>query len=304
MNGLKICVPSSSGNIGSGFDTLGIALSLTNTFEIYPAETETSLEIISGLEDKWQPMCLQMAKTAANHFFTKSGIAPIPFHIKTENHVPIARGLASSATYRLAILAGLNQLTKAGVSHEDIVHWVSDLEGSTDNAAACYFGGMTASGIVNGRLIHHKIELSEKLDFVAVSPLTPVETDMARTIFTKEIDREDAVFTLSRGILLTMAFANRAYDEVGDLFEDRLHQPQRQANIPALNPLFDVIQAARQAGALGAFLSGSTMMALTFKNKETVAAAMQESIQRYGMDSEVRYLKVDNHGIRMEKISG
>ncbi|MBD3265313.1 hypothetical protein GF373_01475, partial [bacterium] len=276
MDGVRVCVPSSSGNIGSGYDTLGIALSVCNTFEMYPAEKETTLEVVRGLDPKFQPVCLAMIEAAAGHFFNRARIRPCHLRVRWENRVPIARGLASSATLRLAVLEGLNQLLGLDIPSREIVLWGAELENSTDNVAASYYGGLTASGVIDGALVYHKINIDERIDFVAVSPVAYVETDKARTVFSERIKREDAVFTLNRGILLAMAFATRSYDEIGDLLEDKLHQPQRQAHISALHPLFDVIRAAREAGALGGYLSGSgsTIMALTFDSKEAVAGVM------------------------------
>jgi homoserine kinase len=302
MKTVKIRVPASTANLGPGYDTLGIGLTIGNTFEISLHDTETTVECLNGNADKrLADLCLAMIRAAAARVFAETHIPPVPLHIRFDNQVPIARGLASSATIRLAVQAALNQLLALNLGDKQIVQWVSELEGSTDNAAASYFGGLTASGIINGRLVYHKIDIPEEIDFVAVSPVCPVETDQARKVFTEDIGRKDAVFTLNRGILLTIAFANKAYDDMGDLFDDKIHQPDRQAHIPALEPLFDVIQAARQAGALGAFLSGSgsTMMALTLHHKEAVAAAMQRAIANYGMESEARFLKADNHGIRI-----
>ena len=86
-----------------------------------------------------------------------------------------------------------------------------------------------------------------------------------------------------------------------NLFDDRLHQNYRQEHIPALNSLFEVISSAVQAGAIGAFLSGSgsTVMALTRSNRENVAHAMRTAFSRSNMESEARYLKGDNQGLRI-----
>ncbi|MBN2329276.1 MAG: homoserine kinase [Candidatus Omnitrophica bacterium] len=299
MNRIKITVPASSGNIGSGFDTLGIAVSLRNYFEMEASETETQLEVIGGGGASLQPMCLEMVKAAARWFFQRSGLASRHFTFRVDNKIPIARGLASSATFRLAVLEGLNRMLNVKRSDSDIVKWAAELEGCSDNVVPCYYGGFCASGIVGDQLVHYEFPIPPVIDFVAVSPAKEVETDKARTVFTPAMPREDAIFTHTRGILLTAAFAQSDYEQIGDLLEDRFHQPQRQAAIPALAPLFDVIRAARDAGAIGAYLSGSgsTIMALTLEKKEAVGDAMSQVIAQYGMQSEIRYLKADNKGL-------
>lgn len=301
MTSIKIHVPASSANLGTGYDALGVALSLCNTFELELNGDGFSFESESLITDEMRAICGKMCEVCANHFFQRANAQPQGVSFRMENRVPIARGLGSSATLRIAIMEGLNRLMNFGVSAAHIVQWAAELEGCTDNAAAAYYGGFTASGVINGRLRCYKAEVPEIIDFVAVSPHAEVETDKARVIFSKDVPREDAVHNLTHGILLSMAFAQGEWDAVGDLMDDRLHQPQRQANIPALKPLYDVINAAREAGALGAYLSGSgsTMMAMTLRNKEQVAAAMQAAVAKHGLEYETRFLKADNHGLRV-----
>ncbi|MEW6236564.1 MAG: homoserine kinase [Candidatus Omnitrophota bacterium] len=299
-NKIRLRVPCSSANLGPGFDTMAIALNRHNYIDLELIGSKTELIQIQGIDPAFKDMCLEMFKAASSHFHQRAGLEEIPFAIRFENHIPIARGLGSSATIRLAALHGLNQLRKTGVLSETIVQWASELEACSDNVAASFFGGMTASGIINNRLVYQRCDVPNDIDFVAVSPSTPVETDKAR-VFPDLIPRKDAIYTLSRGILLAMAFASRDYAAMENLFEDRLHQPYRQKSIPALNPLYEVIQAAQKAGALGGYLSGSgsTVMALTLKNREEVAQAMQNAFANYDMDSECRVMKADNQGIQI-----
>lgn len=299
---IRLTIPASSGNLGPGFDTLGIAVNLHNSFELSLNDSESTLDHAEGIDPSLRELCLKMAKVAARLFFERGGTASSHFSLRAFNHIPIARGLASSATFRLAMLEGLNQLTKARVPDRDIVKWASELEGCTDNAAACYYGGMTASGIIQNRLVYYRCEIPETVDFIAVSPDSAVETDKARGIFAPELARKDAIFTLNHGILLAMAFAQGDYEGMRGLFEDKIHQPQRQAHIPALKPLFDVIRAAEAAGAAGAYLSGSgsTIMAVAPRDKEAVAQAMVSALTAHGMQAEVRCLKADNRGLTWE----
>lgn len=299
---IRVRVPCSSANMGPGFDTLGIALTAYNYFEFKLADNETTIESAEGLDPDLQPMCLEMMKVAADYYFKQAGIKPVHFSIKFENHVPIARGLGSSATLRLAVMYGLNKLLKAEIGGINLAKWTADLEVCSDNAAASFFGGITASCIINDQLVFHHCKVSEYLNFVAVSPSVYVETEKAR-VFPDLIPRKDAIYTLSRGILFTLAFISESYEMLRDLFDERIHQPYRQKAIPANAPLYDVIQAAKQGGALGAYLSGSgsTVVAITIQTPEKVAQFMRDAYASYDMDSEVRLLHADNLGIQVEK---
>lgn len=304
MSHFNVFVPASTANLGPGFDTLAIALNLVNRFEIICPADRNDFEIISGMNPSLKDACLPMVLNAANLFFERTGTPPQPLIVKSENHIPVARGLGSSGTMRLSVLFGLKKTLNVNVPDEDLLCLAAEMEKSTDNTAASFYGGMTASGIINGKYHCYRVDVPDEIDFVAVSPNTFVKTDEARQVFTPQISREDAVTSVKHAALLAMAFAQKDYDAMGDLFTDCLHQTYRQAKIHALQPLFDVIKAAREAGAIGGFLSGSgsTMMAITKQNKEAVGEAMKSAIQQHGMDSEVRFLKADNHGVRIEAV--
>lgn len=303
---IRIDVPASSANLGPGFDALALAVDLRNTFEMEPVDDGTIKIVPSNETDpRLTELSQRMAEDCARLFFERTGVAERGFFVSMVNRIPIARGLGSSATLRLAILEGLNQLFRSDITQNTIVAWASELEGCADNATACYFGGFTASGFVNGRLVKYRVAISDEIHFVAVSPVGAVETNAARAVFADQVPRKDAVFNLNRAVLLSMAFAAGDYDAIGDLMEDRLHQPQRQAAIPALAALSEAIAAAREAGALGAYLSGSgsTIMAIARSGEENIALAIQGALTRKGISSEARYLKADNEGLRWALVS-
>ena len=146
---IKISVPASFGNIGPGFDTLGIAINLINSFELSLNETKTQLGVVQGLDEALKKPCMEMSKAASDYFFSNAGIPARHYTFSVENRTPIARGLSSSVTFRLAILEGLNQLLEADISSREIVKWASELEGCTDNVAACYYAGFQPASLRN-----------------------------------------------------------------------------------------------------------------------------------------------------------
>ncbi len=302
MATLHIRVPCSSANLGPGFDTLAVALDFYNEFQItINGDSKITLEPNQGLDKNMMDLCLEMFDAVVAKFKTNTGLTGPGFHVHMKSNVPIARGLGSSGTMRLAILFALNAMTQARINNQTLVKWAAELEGCTDNVAASCFGGLAASGIVHDDLVCYQFDVPEDLFFVAVYPSNSVETDKARDLFPEKIERQDAIFNLNRGILLTMAMAAGDYKHLGYLFEDRIHQPYRQANIPALHPLYEVIEAAQKKGAFGGYLSGSgsTMMAVTLVNADEVAKAMVETFNQHGMKAESRIMKADNQGLTL-----
>ena len=81
-------------------------------------------------------------------------------------------------------------------------------------------------------------------------------------------------------------------------FRDGLHQQYRRKLVPFLD---DVIASAENAGALGAFLSGSgsSICAVTLHDAEKVASAMQRSARL--QNTRVIITNADNHGVRVLK---
>ena len=106
--------------------------------------------------------------------------------------------------------------------------------------------------------------------------------------------KADAAHALNRSALITAALSGQDYEALRGLFDDRIHQPYREALIPKLSK---VIGGGERAGALGGFLSGSgsSILCLTLDSPEEVARAMQ----RQWADSEVRILAVQNRGYRI-----
>lgn len=278
MNKVRVRVPASTANLGPGFDCLGIALRLYNT---------TTVHLGRG------PAKGDMAEEAAGLFFREAGVRRFAFHWEVEGSVPRSRGLGSSVTVRLGILHGLNALAGTPLGREELFRLCALLEGHPDNAAAAAFGGFTVVPPV-GRLQHYKI--AAPLRFALLIPEFEVCTPTARKVLPTKIALQDAVFSAGCAAAIAAAFAAGRYGSLSDCFEDRLHQPSREPLIPFLSP---VVAAARKAGALGGWLSGSgsTIACATLNNPENVANAM---IEASGLDAAMAVVvAADNSGARI-----
>jgi len=183
--------------------------------------------------------------------------------------IPRSRGLGSSATVRLGILHGLNELVGRPLNRLSIFRLGAELEGHPDNAAPSSFGGFT---VARGENVQ-RFDVSARLKFVLLIPTLEIQTSAARKILPPKISRTDAVESAGNACVITAAFASRDYERLRGAFVDQLHQPFRAKLLPLLPR---VIAAAENAGALGAFLSGSgsTICAVTLRNPKEIAAAM------------------------------
>lgn len=267
MQTVTVRVPGTTANLGPGYDCLGIALGLSNEITISRSEPGTA-----ELETEPAHRGDAMVSEASRRFFSKIGLAPFPFAWTISGEVPPSRGLGSSVTVRLGLLAGLNALAGSPASREVLFELCADLEGHPDNAAPAAFGGFTVAGGAGVA----RFEVSPHLHFVLLIPNFEVSTPAARQVLPRQIDHSAAVLSCTNACRITAAFASQQYALLQGAFRDGLHQPFRHALIPFLP---EVIAAGERAGALGGFLSGSgsTICCVTLQNPESVAAAMSDA---------------------------
>jgi len=278
MKSISVRVPATTANLGPGFDSLGIALSLYNNVTLLPSEQSPSDPFLNE---------------AANLFFKTAGKKPFPFDCKITGDVPRSRGLGSSVTVRLGLLTALNIKCGKPLKASRILDLVVELEGHPDNAVPAALGGFCACG-PSGYL---RSKVSPDLHFIAAIPDTEMETKKARAVLPKEVPRLDAVLNVQNTALIVGAFFSRDYEKLEGAFGDRLHQPYRQKLLPGFA---ETLEAAVGQGALGAFLSGSgsTILAISLKKPKAIAKAMQEALLKAGHKQVATHLlRADNEGV-------
>lgn len=283
MKKVIVQTPATTSNLGPGYDCLGVALQIYNRVTVFRSTHPT-------------PEPQPMAALAAQAFFAASGAEPFPFAWSIEGDVPMSRGLGSSVTLRLGLLHGLNALAGRLLAPDAVFETCAELEGHPDNAAPAQYGGFTVAGA--GPVLRFPVDA--RLRFVLLIPDFEVRTDEARAILPAEVDRRAAVASAGRACRITAAFASRDYMSLAgpEAFDDlAFHQSHRTRLIPCLPA---VLAAAREAGALGGFLSGSgsTIAALTLHKPKAIAAAMQAAAGGAGRTVITR---ADNRGVRVEK---
>jgi len=276
---VTVRVPASTSNLGPGFDCLGIALRLYNAITVRRGENT--------------PLTLMM-RAAANKFFAAANCRGFEFSCEIDGTIPVSRGLGSSAAIRLGLIHALNDLVGSNFSRTDLFALSAALEGHPDNAAPASFGGFN---VVHG-LQAQRFAVSPKLHFVLLVPDFEIETEKSRRLLPVEVPRIDAVMSAGNAAFIVAAFASGDYEKLRGAFRDGLHQEYRRKLIPFLN---DVIASAENAGALGAFLSGSgsSICAVTLHYAEKVASAMQRSARL--QNTRVIITNADNHGVRVLK---
>lgn len=295
---IRVRVPATTANVGPGFDTLGIALKLYNEIDLTLSEIPR-VELLGEIPVNQNHGAMKMIMGASRSFFRKIQSEEKGLTIRIRGDIPMSRGLGSSVTIRLGIVAGLNQLCDSPLKKNEVLDLVAELEGHPDNAAPAMLGGFVVSGIVDHQVVYLHKKLPKTLRFVAAIPEFEVETKKSRSLLPSTLPFTDAAHNVNRVALLVAAFWSGDYQTIGSFLEDRLHQPYRAKLIPQL---FPVLNAAKLAGAIGGWLSGSgsTMMALTLSNAKKVGEAMQKAFRQSGGSCHCLILEVDNEGVRLK----
>jgi len=296
-------VPATTSNLGPGFDTLGVALKLYNTVRVERTNSNTiyirNEQVTKSAGDE-----ARMPTETVEAFADATGNQVTGLDITVSGDVPISRGLGSSVTVRLGIVAALNALYSKSVrlrrlDTDEVLALVASLEGHPDNTAPALYGGFVATGRIQGVIRHAKFRVPSSLKFVATIPKFEIRTEHARKVLPEKVPLPDAVANITRTALITAAFAQGKYETLTGLFEDRLHQPFRKKLI---SPLDDVIQAGVEAGAIGGWLSGSgsTIMCLTRRDPKKVGHDMRHAFSSWDVDSKSLILEADNVGLTMK----
>lgn len=294
-NVVTIKVPASTSNLGSGFDTLGLALRLYNTVRVRRLSGQRIAVVLplSGIDTATAE---QMIIEAVRLFFRRTRQTRFGIEVALAGDVPVARGLGASATARVGVIAALNVLTQARLSRQRLLELATELEGHPDNASPAILGGFTVSGQVGNTVRCLRFPVDRRLKFVTLIPRFSVRTDEARQLMPASYSRADTAHGLNRAALISAAVASRDYTALRGLFDDRMHQPFREPLVPRLP---QVIRAGERRGALGGFLSGSgsAIICLALGHAAAVAEAMQRALP----DSEVKILSADNEGFVIGK---
>src|SRR2546421_5077967 len=102
----RVKVPASTSNLGSGFDTLGLAVQLYTTVQLEKCKTDGIQLSETGVA---HPDLAKLISQAGKHFFRSTNAKLFGAGVVLSGNVPIARGLGYSATLRVGLLAAWNE---------------------------------------------------------------------------------------------------------------------------------------------------------------------------------------------------
>ncbi len=284
---IDVTVPATLSNLGPGFDVLGMALTIYNRFSFSRLEQPDRFEFEGRKIAADQHVAFRTMVAAAERFGVPLEVGVGVTQIE---EVPRSRGLGSSATARVAGFEAWCQLTDQRPPLADALAFIAEAEGHPDNGVPAMVGGLTMCAESQQGLHHLRLDPPEGLRVALCIPDRTVSTNAARRAMPHSYSREDAVFNIGR-IAFLMTGLLRGDDAAIALgCDDRIHQQYRSKLI---GPVATALTAAKEAGAVAAFISGSGSTLAAFVTNasvdpKVVARAMADAFEVDGTTCRVR----------------
>ena len=247
---MKLCVPATSANLGSGFDVFGMALELFNEIEFSSSDsfrfTNTGTY---GREIDTAPF-FQMV---FERFENLSGHIVPPLNIIQRCEIPPARGFGSSAAAVAAALIIANETTGTPLSTSALIDMGVAIEGHPDNIVPCFTGGLVVSHYVDGVLTYERFEIGPT-ELVFLVPAFQLSTEKMRQVLPKTVRFEDALYNLKNATQFVSKIARGNFVEALKYTGDRLHQSNR---INCVKNMQELMKEIEKRNPEFVFVSGS-----------------------------------------------
>ena len=287
MTTLSVRAPATTANLGPGYDCLGMALDLWNRLTVSTETAAPAVRVRGEGAGELAADTENLTYRAMRFLYDEAGVPMPPLVLECDNAIPLSRGLGSSAAAIAGGLVAANALLDNPFTPGEMLEMAATIEGHPDNVAAALHGGLQLVVTDEGNRIYTApIGVPDDLQAALFIPERRIATADARRVLPAQVGMADAVHNMSRAALLVAGMMGNRPEYLGIATQDRLHQPYRQALFPAMKVIF---AAARNAGALGVFLSGSgsVILALTRERTMTVAYEMFDAARTAGVAGRV-----------------
>ncbi len=302
---VRLRVPATSANLGPGFDSLGLALSLHNHTDIEwepgsahePAEVTIEGEGASDLPRDDSLLTVRALRQGLHALGATVGC----LRVHQRNEIPLARGLGSSASALVAGFAAARVVAGLDLDRAWVLDRAAALEGHPDNVAAAVYGGLTVAWLSDdGEARCHRVALPGSPAIAVCVPHFHVSTEEARAVMPASLSRDDAAFSTARSALLMVALLEDHALLLREAVRDRIHTPYRSKLIPCWDELQE---AALAAGAAGIFISGSgpTVAAwVPHGDARAVAEEMRRVFVASGLGATALAPSIDHEGLHVK----
>jgi homoserine kinase len=305
---IKAFAPASIGNVGVGFDIMGLAIEKPGDEVVATASKTPGLRItnISGDGGKL-PYEIEKntAGVAALRLLEHIGETGRGIELEIHKKMPSGSGLGSSAASAVAAVLAVSELLCTGLDKRALLPFACAGEqlasGSfhADNVAPSLLGGVVLIRD-NPSLDVHQLPTPKDLCVTVVYPHVEVLTKHARGILKPDISLAQHTRQSANLAAFVIALYSGDLALVGRSLRDEIIEPQRATLIPGF---YNVKAAALEAGALGCTISGAGPSMFTLSadrdTAEKIGRAMQAAFARHNIESEVFLSEVNREGAKI-----
>ena len=262
---VSVKAPSSTANLGPGFDVFGLALDAFYD-EVILTKTKKGISIVTEDNIPINPESNTaglVVKNMIKKFKIKTGM-----EIKINKGVPPGYGMGSSAASAAAAAVAFDRLFNLKLDGNSLVEFAGSGERASagsvhyDNVAASVLGGFVIVKTNPLKII--RVEPPANLRLCVAVPKLKVpkkKTKVSRGVIPKKIKLTESVQNLSNASGIVAGFMKKDVDLIGNSIKDVIVEPARQHLIPGFSR---VKQNALRAGALGVTISGAGPSVIAF----------------------------------------
>ena len=259
---MRVSVPATSANLGPGFDSLGIAVTMKNQVIIKPSKFHSVSLKGEGANN---PVLKDnnMFISIFNDFYQNLSHKKRNFRFEFTNEIPLSRGLGSSSAVIVSAIASAYAIEGIKVDKYKLLNLALAYENHPDNITPAVMGGFNVATVQDNEVKFLNKSIPKVLKAVVVIPNRPISTHMSRKTLPYKYSKDDLIFNISHSSLLTAAFMKEDWKMLRTASLDKVHQKYRMKQMPEL---FEVQKTALRNGALMSTLSGSgsTLFSICF----------------------------------------
>ncbi len=302
---VSVKVPATTANLGPGFDCLGLALPIYNTVTVEETIMPgTGIEI--NIIDETHEQDIISIPTDENNIVFKAiellynsiGQTPSELKITIKTHIPIARGLGSSAAVIVGGLIAANELLGRPADEAALLSIATEIENHPDNITPAVVGGFVVSSIEeDGSVVYSKMNWPKDWNITVCIPDYELATDIARSVLPAEVPMKDAIFNLKHTAMLVQAVNTHDEKLMKIALHDKLHQQYREKLVPGLKEINEALK--HEENVMGVVISGAgpSVLVISYGNNLN---KIRETVSKVWLDlnvkSKILTLQVEENG--------
>ena len=303
---ITVRAPSSTANLGPGFDTFGLAIDAFYD-EVTLTKTKKGITIVTDDNIPTNPennTAGLVVKNMKKKLKIKSGV-----EIQIKKGIPAGFGMGSSAGSAAATAVAFGKLFKIKLNSNQLVEFAGFGEKASagtihyDNVAASVLGGFVI--VKTNPLNVISIDPPTNLRMCVAVPKIDVpkkKTKVSRGVIPKKVKLTDAVLNLSNASAIVAGFIKKDPELIGNSIKDVIVEPARQHMIPGYEK---VKQNALKAGAYGVTISGAGPSVIAFsKNSfdlKKISTAMAKGFKTANIECQTIICKPSKGAISTKK---